>query len=419
MLGQKNPEVLVVGAGPAGLLTAIALAKRDVNFQIIDQEWRPAAHSYALALHPSTLDILEELDLIDVVLERAKLIHTIGFYEGPERQAEIRLSELNTKYPFVAALRQNVLESLMEDALEQMGIRVQWNHQASVLRPRSDHVDLTVDRLEKESTGYPIARTEWVVSKTFDYKVPFVIGADGYKSDVRKAAGIEFPSVGEAQHFAVFEFETDTDLGDEMRIVLDEQSTNVVWMLQDNYCRWSFELEDFDVTPASRVKDRFIVQLGDAAFPVIATEELKQLLTERAPWFRGHVDEIHWRISVRFERRMADQFGKDRMWLVGDAGHMTGPVGVQSMNVGLREAYELAGIVADIIQEGGSTRQLEEYNRHRTAEWRFLLGMGEKLEPTEETDPWVRTRADRILPCIPASGDHLAALLNQLKLKTP
>ena len=72
MFGRANPEVLVVGAGPVGLFAALALAKQGIQVAIVDREWRPGAHSYALALHPHSLSLLQELGIQESVLERAQ-----------------------------------------------------------------------------------------------------------------------------------------------------------------------------------------------------------------------------------------------------------------------------------------------------------------------------------------------------------
>ena len=89
MFGRKKPEVLVVGAGPVGLFTALSLARRGVPVQIVDKEWRTAAHAYALALHAGSLRLLKDLGLLDAVLEQAYPVRSIGLYDGAERRAEL------------------------------------------------------------------------------------------------------------------------------------------------------------------------------------------------------------------------------------------------------------------------------------------------------------------------------------------
>ena len=78
---------------------------------------------------------------------------------------------------------------------------------------------------------------------------------------------------------------------------------------------------------------------------------VEKVARHRAPWFSAGVKEITWCTEVVFEQRLAKQFGRDRCWLVGDAAHQTGPVGVQSMNVGMAEAEALAGVLRKIVSE--------------------------------------------------------------------
>jgi 2-polyprenyl-6-methoxyphenol hydroxylase-like FAD-dependent oxidoreductase len=415
MFGKRKTEVLVVGAGPVGLFAALSLARRGVRVEIVDKEWRTGAHSYALALHPQTLRMLKEVGLASRLLEDAYSIRTLAFYDGATRKAEFRLPE-GKEIGSVAVLRQDVLEGLLENALGDLGVHVLWNHQVSEIEPKPDGVAVRIDELEKESVGYAVAHTEWVVAKTTELETSLVIGADGHRSTVRRALGIDYQEAGPAQHFAVFEFRTDINLKHEMCICLNDQTTEALWPLPGGYCRWSFQLPDLVASRGSRMKDRIAVQLGGAQFPVLSEEHLLALIAQRAPWFSGQVQEIVWRIAVRFERRLASAWGNGRIWLAGDAAHMTGPIGVQSMNVGLREAADLTAVMADVVQGQKPVDQIEPYGARWTAEWRQLLGLDGQVSPQEKADPWIGQRADRLLACLPASGPDLVGLLGQLRL---
>ena len=146
-------------------------------------------------------------------------------------------------------------------------------------------------------------------------------------------------------------------------------------------------------------------------------QNLRRLLAERAPWFGGRTEEINWRLVVRFERRLAQRFGAGRVWLAGDAGHTTGPVGMQSMNVGLREAHDLAAMFAGILRSGESLDGLDRYQRARQAEWRTLLGMEGIPTARDQANPWIAQRRDRLPMCLPASGMRLTELVQQLGLE--
>jgi 2-polyprenyl-6-methoxyphenol hydroxylase-like FAD-dependent oxidoreductase len=413
----QEPEVLVVGAGPVGLFAALSLAERGVRVQILDKMPRTGVHSYALALHGRVLKLLEEFGLLDEVLPTAYPIHTIGLYDHADRRLQIRLPEPEGGVPSLVVLPQAAFEHVLEEALSRHGVSVLWNHALSELVPHPDHVAVTIDKLVQESVGYAVAHTEWMVAKSSDFKVPFVIGADGHRSSVRRGLGIEFAQAGAAQSYTVFEFDTDLDLQNEMRLIVGDQTTDVLWPLPEGACRWSFQLPDFSAPPAARRRDRLGVMIGSAQYPVMSEEDLRRLISERSPWFRGSVERLNWQIVVKFERRLASTFGQQRVWLAGDAGHMTGPAGSQSMNVGIREAKELTDIIATILRNEQSAGRLEHYNEERVAEWRRLLGLDEGVKSDATADPWIQQCSDRLLPCLPASGEDLAQLMEPLGLR--
>lgn len=417
MFKKQRPDVLVVGAGPVGLFAALVLARRGVHVQIVDKEWRTGAHSYALALHNASLRLLEEVGLRERVLEGAHRVRSIGLYDGARRRATLPLGDLEDGVFFILVLRQNVFEAILEEALQAEGVTVSWDHEASELRPGEDGVTVRVDRLDTDSVGYTVAHAERIIARTKEVQARFVIGADGYHSDVRQALATEFADLGETQHFAVFEFRTDADLQHEMRLVLDETTTNALWPLPGGYARWSFQLENFEASEATRTKDRFVLDLGTAGDPLLSEDNLRRLIEARAPWFTGSIDEILWSHVVRFERRLVRSFGEGRLWLAGDAAHMTGPVGVQSMNVGLREAADLAAMVAGILHGEVPPDRLQAYGRARLAQWHGLFGLDGGYEGDEQTDLWIRKQRARLLPCMPASGRDLDRLMQFLRLR--
>lgn len=415
MFGKKTPDVLVVGAGPVGLYSALVLARHKIPVTVVDKAWRPASRAYALALHGASLDLMEEVGLVGRVLEKARRVDTVGLYEGSTRKGEVRLTA-GDRRAFVAVMSQDKLEGLLTEALEALGVPILWSHRLSNMEQDGEQVHVVVDKLEKESLGYGVARFDWVIEDRLEWNVRYVLGADGYQSFVRRRLDIPFPEVAPAQHFAVFEFETDANLGPEMRLVLEEARTNVLWPLPGHRMRWSFELEDFSGDELSRRKDRLLVQVGGDEYPVLDPEHLSGFLRERAPWFKGNVEDIDWRLVVRFEKRLAPSFGRGRVWLAGDAGHMTGPAGIQSMNVGLREGHDLAHAMAEVLHGDAGPERLTAYEAEREAEWHRLLGLAGTIRPFPRVDPWLAARAPRLLGSLPASGPALFGLMEQLGL---
>ena len=204
---------------------------------------------------------------------------------------------------------------------------------------------------------------------------------------------------GEGQVFSVYEIEATGELPDEVRVILDPDLTSVYWPLEEGRCRWGFQIQD-----ASE----------HAATP----ERLEQLIAARAPWWTARPTQIYWSTLALFERRLTRSFGKGGVWLAGDAAHQATPVGVHSMNSGLVEARELATRISRILRGEAPPSLLDEFATNTHDTWQRLLNADSvrALPATAGGNPWVRQTAARILACVPASGDDLEPLLEQIGL---
>jgi 2-polyprenyl-6-methoxyphenol hydroxylase-like FAD-dependent oxidoreductase len=413
----KETEVLIVGAGPVGLLTALALAEHGVAVEIVDEEWRPSVHNYAVALHPASLALLEELGVAGELIREGRRVDTLAFYEGAERRAQVSLAKTGGRFPFVLALPQSVLEGALEDRLLKHKVSVGWNRRVSALALEDGKAVATVDTLERVAGGYAFATSKWVVDRTTKLTARFVVGADGHHSLVRRSLDFPFPVVSPSELYGVFEFSCDGAPAEEVCVVLDGDTASALWPLPENYWRWSFKLDDTQYVLPPRGERRVIVQIGQRAYPHIADEKLAELVAARAPWFDRGIAAVTWSVAVRFERRLASRFGRDNVWLAGDAAHLTGPLGAQSMNAGLREAHELATRLAAVLKGSTGAEPLEAYNRDRTAEWQRLLGLQGGAREMSGSGSWAAKRWPRLLSCLPATGDALGALASQLGLE--
>jgi len=413
---EERTEVLVVGAGPVGLLTAVLLAEAGIEVRIIDREERTAARSYACALHPRTLRLLEGMGLAAPILERGRRIEKIAFYDGASRQADVDLSRLGGQYPFMAVLPQNAFEEVLEQRLRKVGGAVNWNRRFHDYQSEGGAVVATVEELGVTGTGYIVPHWETVVKRTVPIRAEFLVGADGHGSMVRRRLGIEHTRVAGPEFFAAYEFESAERVGDEVRVVLDQTTTNVLWPLPGERYRWTFQLLTSDMASEFPDKERRAVRFAEKAVDERMRQYVEKVAKQRAPWFSAGVKEITWCTEVVFEQRVAKQFGRDRCWLVGDAAHQTGPVGVQSMNVGLAEGASLAAALRRVLREKAPLNLLETCDRDWQAQWQRLLGLTGGLKPRNETSPWVRERRARLLSCLPASNDDLAPLASQLRL---
>lgn len=391
MFTKHQTEVLVTGAGPVGLFTALRLSEHGVDVQIVDKHRRTGFHSYGLALHPATLRLFDEIGLAQELIAGGQRVDSVAFYEGTQRRVELPFSAVGGKYPFALAIPQSMIEGALETRLQKDRVKVQWNHRLQGFSAEAAQLNAEVARLDQVSCGYPISKLEWVVDKIIHTHCSYLVGADGYHSTVRERLDIEYRRLSDERIFSVFEFHAPTDLGNELRVVVHDGLINALWPLPDGRCRWSFQIRDPESYSAT-------------------LEHLNALAAERAPWFPAAEGEIVWSSLVRFDTRLAESFGRDQVWLAGDSAHLASPVGVHSMNGGLAEARMLADHLAEILRRGGSTELLAHYDVARRQEWDSLLGTG-ALTTSGKADAWTRQHAATILSSVPASGDDLRSML--------
>ncbi len=217
-----------------------------------------------------------------------------------------------------------------------------------------------------------------------------------------------------------------------MSVVLGDRTADVLWPLPGGDCRWSFMLPEhtdptlegiknvlessgFGHFPTERTKDRVMRSEG-AQGEILSDENLHRLIASRAPWFQAKIKAVKWRSVVRFERRMSSGFGEGRLWLAGDSAHLTGPIGVQSMNAGLAEARDLASTLAYILRDGEPPSILADYDRRSMGIWKQLHGQNGAVQPNPAADPWVASHASELLSCLPATGEGLSVMAAGLGL---
>lgn len=412
----ETTDVLIAGGGPVGLTAALCLQAHGIHAMVLEAKPRGVTHSYALALHPASLDVLESVGVLDDVLDGTQAVSRVVVQANGRRLANLPVAAQGAKHPFLAVTGQDRLEAALVRALEARGVPVRWNHRLARFQQHAEGVAAEVDELEERLIGYATARFDWMVRRTHAVDARYLIGADGHGSLVRRQLDIEFPEVAPAEHFAVFEFQVRGSLPDEVVLVLHPDGMAVLWPLPGGRARWSFSVQPRMGGDIGRDKDHEPVQIfGPGAFPALEEQLLDRLLAERAPWFAAGVERVYWRMLVRFERRLAEAFGRGRVWLAGDAAHLTGPAGIQSMNVGLREAQSLADALS-MDRHRGSTSALESYQAHGREEWRRLLGQAGAVGVGPGAPREVASAVTSVLSALPASGRALIEMAAGLGL---
>ncbi len=419
---EERTEVLVVGAGPVGLFAANLLADAGVEVQIIDSQPNTASRSYACALHSRSLGLLAGLGLSDALLAGGRKVDRLVFGDALAKRDQVEFSSLDDRFPFILIAAQSQLEGLLEQRLRQRhGLGVAWGHRFDSIQPAPDGAAVDIEELGGTGTGYVVPHWEAVVKRRSSLLARFVIGADGAQSLVRQRLGLKQEPAGSAASYRAYEFTAKEPNSVPATVIIDNDSTSVLWPLAQNRYRWTFQSTK---SPADfPEKDRRLVEFERLRTDNVLRQRIQELAGKRAGWCAPQIEEILWTAEVSFRPWLVDHYGKGACWLAGDAAHQTGPVGAQSMNIGLAEAADLTTALRSILGGTGSAALLDEYDAKWRREWTALLGIQSEHgstapQPAAPTAgaTWSRAHAAQICPFLPGSGGEWRLLAAQLGL---
>jgi 2-polyprenyl-6-methoxyphenol hydroxylase-like FAD-dependent oxidoreductase len=385
---SSRSQILVVGAGPVGLFSALSAARRGLQVTLLERNFRSTAPGHATLLHPSSLRLMSELGLSERLLASGRLVDRIDLFVDGRHAKSLELARP------ALTIAQSVFEEVLLKALRDEDVELRSPCEATALTQSSSSVEARVVRRELRTLGHPEDSDEWQTVEHSSIDADFVIGADGYESRVRENLGLESMDVGATETFMMFEGPRPV-LDSAMSVAFQHGLGSAAFPLHEQRGRWGFQL----AADLSALPD---------------LNRLRALLAERAPWREPEPTEIEWSTVTHFERRLTRGFGCGRVWLVGDSAHITSPFGGQSMNAGLSEAHDLVEQMAACLLEGKSPLALEQLAAVREREWQRLLGFNVTFDLAVSAPAWLREHARRIVPTLPASGPDLQRLLLQL-----
>ncbi|MGW2023220.1 FAD-dependent monooxygenase [Streptomyces decoyicus] len=327
-------DVLVVGAGPSGLLLACELLDRGVRVRIIDALPEPTQVPRALSIYPRAFDILEDRGLRDEVLGVSGTVRTLSYFSDHNHLASFRLPAEHAP----RVLPQYETERILTEKLESLGGKVERGIRLLALEG-VDHSG----RIETTSGVTAVLETaDGTVERAF---VPFAVGADGAGSSVRGQLGIGFQGSTYGLEFALVDAKVDGDLSPEEILYYQGAGGTLA------------------VVPQPNGVFRFLSVLPPGSNSA-GVEMMQEIVDERGP--RGiRITEPVWTTVFRVHARLASEFQLGRVFLIGDAAHVHSPAGGQGMNNGLQDANNLGWKLASVIKGVSPSSLLATYGPER------------------------------------------------------
>jgi 2-polyprenyl-6-methoxyphenol hydroxylase-like FAD-dependent oxidoreductase len=332
-----DTEVLIVGAGPTGLMLANQLARRGLRPLIIDRHPGPSLQTRALGVQARTLEIYAKMGLAERAIGLGKRGNGAHLWSEGRQIGAVSLSDVGTRqtpYPYILVLGQDDNERLMGDKLRELGVAIQWNTELLALEQHSSHVVATL----KQADG-----------QTRTIEAAWVAGCDGARSAVRTLTGIDFPGAPYEHVFFVADVTaTGSMFPDELNVYLWRAGFHLFFPMrgQDH---WRI----VGIVPPE-LRERPGLDFA-AVMPSVQGQAGANLSIKACSWFS----------TYRIHHRAAARFREGRCFLLGDAAHVHSPVGAQGMNTGLQDAYNLAWKLALVIEGKADASLLDSYEAER------------------------------------------------------
>jgi len=333
--GGNVTDVLVVGAGPTGLVMAAELTRHGARCRIIDQASAPSDNSKALGVQSRTLEVFEDMGVVNEAIARGVKVYGMNVYAADRQIVHLRLDELKAPYPFVLSLEQSETERILERHLQGLGVAVEREVQLTGFTQLDEGVT---------------ARLRYADGRDEEAQALWLVGCDGAHSTVRHSLDLPFEGAPYEERFALADVRlTDSWSDDEVHAFLaDDGILAAVPMNHGRYRLVATLLGEASV--------------GRETGPTL--EEFQALVDSRGPADMVLSDPV-WLAEFRIHRRIVPHLRVGRVFLAGDAAHIHSPVGGQGMNTGIQDAYNLAWKLALTLAGKGHPSLLDSYHQER------------------------------------------------------
>ena len=388
---QSERPIVIAGGGPVGVVTALALARQGLEVRLFEAEARVNDSPRAATTHAATLEILENLGLVEEVTRRGLIEPKFRIWDRASRTiiAEFDFGVLknDTRYPYVVQCEQHKLANIALDRLRALpNVAVEFSARVGDFEQFDDRVEVEVE----------------TANGSRRVSASYLIGADGGRSTVRKGLEIEFEGYTHPERFLVLT--TTYPFGTEFA----ECSRNYF----SDPDEWAalFKVTGDDGNGLWRVVfPTRLMESEEEAFEEAAVQaRLQRFFPKPGPYPVVH------RNIYNVHQRVAAAFRKGRAFLAGDSAHVNNPLGGLGLNFGIHDGVELSSLLGRVIRREVPPDVLDLYDRFRrplNVEYVQQQTIANKKR-LEEKDPAMRAKSNASLRAIAADpAAHRAYLL--------
>ena len=340
---MKKPHILIAGAGPVGVVAGLACAQYGYAVTLLEAEDRIDDNPRAATTHPSTLEMIARVGLIDQFIQEGLVARYFQFWDKPSRTKVVEFDHDNlrdeTPYPFVVQTEQHKLARIGIERLKSFAdAEVRFATRVTGVTQDANGARITADGPEGSEV----------------FHGDYVIGADGGRSMIRKALDIDFEGFTWPEHFLVL-------------TTLEDFQELLPGCCYRNYLADPDEWTNLFKVSGDDGKGRW-----RAVFPTRTEETDEEALGDASTYSRlQRVFPLSRRYNVvhrnlyKVHQRVAATFRSGRVFLAGDSAHVNNSVGGLGLNGGIHDAIELVDTLHQVIMKQASEDLLDRYTRRR------------------------------------------------------
>jgi 2-polyprenyl-6-methoxyphenol hydroxylase-like FAD-dependent oxidoreductase len=340
--------VLIVGAGPTGLVLALWLTHLGVPVRIIDKSAGPGETSRAMGVQAHTLEYYQQIGIAKDVIAGGIIIKDMCFFSHRQQIATAHVGEMGvglSPFPYMLSYPQDDHEKLLITYLAKLGVSVERNTELIGMQQDDHSVQATLQSNNKTET----------------VKILYLCGCDGARSFVRTTLNLGFPGGTYSQIFYVADIVASGEVQQgKMQMCLSREDFTLIIPVRSSGSYRLIGIVPSDNKTINQIEFKDV----EASVHRNATIEIKKL---------------NWFSTYHVHHRVAEHFQVGRIFLLGDAGHIHSPAGGQGMNTGISDAINLAWKLAAVLQNRSKPDLLESYEIERIIFARKLVSTTDKV----------------------------------------